>query len=420
MDCPRCGATDVSSPECLRCGVILSRALPPRATRPPVRRRSPPSSSGGRLVLLGLGLALAAALAVVARQRRLPVAPAPLPPASRVGRRGRGRETGGPGRGPSRFPRVPIPRLSPGRTSHSTRRPSPAPQPPGRSAPGPPEPRALLARALESGDWGAAERAARDALAVAPSDSDAVRGLAYALVRQDRVARGDRGPRRLPRRARRPEGAGAARAHPARPWLGGGPRRGARRALPRPLRRRGAPRRRPGDRPRPRPPLRDARPRVRPPAVRADTGRPPVAGELRRRHRGARLVRRPVRLVRRAGAGPDRGPHRRGGRGARRDPPSRAHPRLRRRHLARRGPPRDPRGPRPADGGQALRARPGRRGPPRPGRRPDPGRDRLLPLLAVLRGVPVRPEGPGRRQRPPARPGRGLRRPVPRGLRKEP
>jgi len=57
---------------------------------------------------------------------------------------------------------------------------------PGTVAPGPPEPRALLARALESGDWGAAERAARDALAVVPSDSDAVRGLAYALVRQDR------------------------------------------------------------------------------------------------------------------------------------------------------------------------------------------------------------------------------------------
>ena len=47
-------------------------------------------------------------------------------------------------------------------------------------------PRALLALRLETGDWAAAEGAARDVLALAPADGEAARGLAYALVRQDR------------------------------------------------------------------------------------------------------------------------------------------------------------------------------------------------------------------------------------------
>jgi tetratricopeptide (TPR) repeat protein len=47
-------------------------------------------------------------------------------------------------------------------------------------------PRALLALRLETGDWAAAEAAAREALALAPADAEAARGLAYALVRQDR------------------------------------------------------------------------------------------------------------------------------------------------------------------------------------------------------------------------------------------
>lgn len=183
MDCPRCGATDVSSPECPRCRVILSKALPPGATRAPVRRRSPPSSSGRGLALLGLGLALAVA-AVVGWQRRPPAEPAPLPPPPV--------STTADEEAPAGL--VEDPPLPP--------RPDPSSRPwpdepfdppvlagsaaPGTPAPGPPEPRALLARALESGDWAAAERAAREALALAPSDSDAVRGLAYAQVRQDR------------------------------------------------------------------------------------------------------------------------------------------------------------------------------------------------------------------------------------------
>ena len=47
-------------------------------------------------------------------------------------------------------------------------------------------PRALLGLRLETGDWTSAESAARDLAARAPSDPEAARGLAYALVRQDR------------------------------------------------------------------------------------------------------------------------------------------------------------------------------------------------------------------------------------------
>jgi tetratricopeptide (TPR) repeat protein len=47
-------------------------------------------------------------------------------------------------------------------------------------------PKALLGLWLETGDWASAEGAARELLARAPSDAEAARGLAYALVRQDR------------------------------------------------------------------------------------------------------------------------------------------------------------------------------------------------------------------------------------------
>jgi tetratricopeptide (TPR) repeat protein len=54
-------------------------------------------------------------------------------------------------------------------------------------APGSAHPQqALVALLLEAGDWSAAESAARAALALAPGDRPTTRGLAYALVRQDR------------------------------------------------------------------------------------------------------------------------------------------------------------------------------------------------------------------------------------------
>jgi hypothetical protein len=44
----------------------------------------------------------------------------------------------------------------------------------------------LVAALLDSGDWAGAEAAARDLVGLAPDDAEAVRSLAYALVRQDR------------------------------------------------------------------------------------------------------------------------------------------------------------------------------------------------------------------------------------------
>lgn len=52
--------------------------------------------------------------------------------------------------------------------------------------PSPAPSRLLLAVLLETGDWPGAEAAARELLALAPADAEGTRGLAYALVRQDR------------------------------------------------------------------------------------------------------------------------------------------------------------------------------------------------------------------------------------------
>ncbi len=129
---------------------------------------------------------------------------------------------------------------------------------------------------LETGDWAAAEGAARDAPGPRPADAEAARGLAYALVRQDRSREAIERPRRLRRRAPRPGDPRAPGADPARPGVGGRARRGPARPLPRPLRRRRPRGRRARDPPAPRSALRDARADLRPPAGRADPRRPPV------------------------------------------------------------------------------------------------------------------------------------------------
>jgi hypothetical protein len=46
--------------------------------------------------------------------------------------------------------------------------------------------KALVALLLDSGEWAGAEAEARDLVVLEPDDAEAVRGLAYALVRQDR------------------------------------------------------------------------------------------------------------------------------------------------------------------------------------------------------------------------------------------
>ena len=59
MDCPRCGETDVTGPECSGCGVVLAKARP-RPERPPRTPSDPPAGPSGRswnAILLVVGLA---------------------------------------------------------------------------------------------------------------------------------------------------------------------------------------------------------------------------------------------------------------------------------------------------------------------------------------------------------------------------
>lgn len=73
MDCPRCGATAVTTPECPACGVLLAKARPSR----PRPERAPSHPPAWRSLLLpAAGLAALLAAAVV--QLRAP-APAPAP-----------------------------------------------------------------------------------------------------------------------------------------------------------------------------------------------------------------------------------------------------------------------------------------------------------------------------------------------------
>jgi hypothetical protein len=167
--------------------VILSKALSPRPARPPARTGA--SRSPRRPVAL-VGLALVLTVAVVAQLRR----PAAIPPAPPL-------------------PPSPLSSLDPGAAAEVEEPPllvAPAateglvpPSPTEAEAPARAaeadreaalrlserrhaEARARLSRGLGSGDWPAAERAARDVLSFLPSDAEAARGLAYALVRQDR------------------------------------------------------------------------------------------------------------------------------------------------------------------------------------------------------------------------------------------
>ena len=98
-------------------------------------------------------------------------------------------------------------------------------------------PKALLALRLETSDWASAESAARDLLVRVPSDAEAARSLAYALVRQDRSREAIDLLAELPRPGPRPGDPRAPGAVPARPGLGGLTRRGTPRPLPRALRR---------------------------------------------------------------------------------------------------------------------------------------------------------------------------------------
>ena len=92
MDCPRCGAPALTTPECPACGVLVAKARPARP-RPDREAQPPPSAAWRSLVLPGLGFAvLIAAATAYLRQappgpaapprsdQRAPTLPAPQPP----------------------------------------------------------------------------------------------------------------------------------------------------------------------------------------------------------------------------------------------------------------------------------------------------------------------------------------------------
>ena len=252
MDCPRCGAFAVSTPECPRCGVILAKARGERTPRPTSRPEAPPAPVWRALGFPTLGLALVVGAALV-HVRRGPTRPAAAPvvrrspePAPASGRAASMEEPPAVEPAPPIAPppevadaalraarAVEADRETAARLSDRLQARSPLTAEDVRSAedlfgryptpardllegvliaaavghraarrydaaaallerarvvaPASPRgPKALLGLWLETGDWASAESTARDLLARAPSDSEAARGLSYALVRQDR------------------------------------------------------------------------------------------------------------------------------------------------------------------------------------------------------------------------------------------
>jgi hypothetical protein len=248
MDCPRCGARAISGPECPTCGVILARARPPRPALRPVRAtpRRPRSPWRGIAALLLAGAAAILAYratrvappptptpgpsaAEPAPERptpanaaeTVPALPAPSPPAlappplppdtagldrQTAARLARLLSVGGPvdpadlqagedlyaRHGAPARPLLEALLLSAAATERGERRYTRAEALLRRAsmvAPDSPRPPlALVSVFLDAGDWSGAEAAARVTLGLAPAEGEAVRGLAFALLRQDRRA----------------------------------------------------------------------------------------------------------------------------------------------------------------------------------------------------------------------------------------
>jgi tetratricopeptide (TPR) repeat protein len=252
MDCPRCGARDVSEPECPACGVILARARPPRRPAPRSARAAPRralSPSTGILVLTLAGALAAAVLAhrfssvapppevATAPAKPEPRTPPPPRPAEDADRRPATSSSPPPDPGPPSLPpdtagkdRRIAERLARLLSAHLAVSPADlqagedlysryggparsllealllsaaARERQGRRyaeaeallsrasmvAPDSPRPPlALLSVLLDSGDWHGAENAARVTLGLSPAEGEAARGLAFALLRQDRRA----------------------------------------------------------------------------------------------------------------------------------------------------------------------------------------------------------------------------------------
>jgi hypothetical protein len=252
MDCPRCGAREITGPECPACGVILARARPPRPSPRPARPASR-SSRSPWLEVVALALAGALAVAILVRRssprvaappvpaaaprKAAPHAPGPPPPSAGADRSAASRSFPAPTLPPSSLPpdtgrqdRETAERLARLLSAHRDVGPADLQAgedlfsrygAPARSllealllsaaakerqerryaqaetllrraslvAPDSPRPPlALLAVLLDSGDWQGAENAARVTLGLSPGEAEAVRGLAFALLRQDRRA----------------------------------------------------------------------------------------------------------------------------------------------------------------------------------------------------------------------------------------
>jgi hypothetical protein len=254
MDCPRCGARDVTTPECPACGVLVAKA---RSARPRPEREPPPgpppTAAWRSLVLPALGLVLLIGAAVVHLRRSpgeersagpaprrasgaavplegadlpAPVALSESPPAgppptflaqAPAGDPAAAADLATATRLISRlnaqvppspedvrdaeglFARHPAEArdllegvlLAAATRAQAARRFDAAAAFAQRAvaiAPGSPRPlRMQLGLMLTTSNWPAAERAGRALLALSPTDAEGARGLAYALVRQDRT-----------------------------------------------------------------------------------------------------------------------------------------------------------------------------------------------------------------------------------------
>ena len=245
VGCPRCGHAGADGPSCPACGVVFAklRERPPRPVPPPT-----PRSRGPAILFLALGSALAVLAGLILLRGRRPEPVAPSPEAATVPRADQlpAAEVPPP---PTLVPDAPPPTHAPlpseglseddlrlardldlllqrGATWTDAeilsaealvgRHPGidglrgllagGLAQTAGREAAGrklaaarahleravelrPQEPAfrlQLLQVHLSAGDWPAAEASARELLALTPGDARALRGLGYALLRQDR------------------------------------------------------------------------------------------------------------------------------------------------------------------------------------------------------------------------------------------
>jgi tetratricopeptide (TPR) repeat protein len=250
MDCPRCGATAVETPECPGCGVVLAKARPARPRPEQASSSSDPNHAAAwrSLALPALGLVVLTGAAVVYLRQPERGTRAPARPEGTVA------VTTPPVYVRPPDPALPAPELPTFARvdSNAADRTADADQataerllaqlgPPARVTPedlraaedlyarhpaeardlleaillafatgqrherrldaaatlieravtiapqSAPARRALLGVLLEAGQWAAAEQAGRGLVALQPDDAEALRGVAYALVRQDRM-----------------------------------------------------------------------------------------------------------------------------------------------------------------------------------------------------------------------------------------